>query len=290
MLGTNTMEIENKLTAWLNENDPLLIKNNVRSQADISESITATSPEQSTNIAVSSAVVVGDNKYWETDSEIKTALDKKNRDEALKIFKANPLSGCTTILDMARITSGYDPNGDITEANKDNYLEYLKKVYSCPLIHLNTNMRETYNRKETSWEDAISQIAELFTGIADSNKDKIKRSIKNLANAAASHSNTAQGTSIFSVSAINTSKNNVEIYIYHSNISLCENKSKGSDCKQTSIDIIKAYCEFRSDMWATYAEMIFNKHYEAVNNWINDNSTQNGDVKTNLCVGGYTKI
>ncbi len=289
MLGTNTMEIENKLTAWLTENDPILFKNDIQNQAQDNAPILAATPEQSTNIAASSAIVVGDCEYEKTDNEIKSKMDS-NRDEAIEIFKKSPLSGCTTILDMARIASGYDPNGGMRGANKDNYKKYLSKVMDCPLFHLKINTCDTFNRNESSWNDAITQIADLFTGVADKDKEKIEQSIKNLTISVTSNYNTKQGTSIFSVSALNTDKNHVEAYIYYSDISMCESKSKGSDCKQSKLNIFKTYFDFRSDLWPVYAEKIFEKHYKAVDDWLDDNSTKQGNVKANLCIGGYKEI
>ncbi len=289
MLNTNAMEIENKLNAWLADNDPILVTNNIQNRAHISAPIIASTPEQSTNIAASTAVVLGDCNYKEVDSEIKSKMNS-NKAEALKAFTASPLSGCTTVLDMARISSGYDPNSDMSGDNKENYKKYLKKIVDCPFFHLRLNICDTYNRNEKSWNDAITQIADLFTGVADKDKDKIIQSIKNLANVVASNRNTRQGTSIFSVSALNTDKNTVEAYIYHSDISMRESKSKGSDCKETSLNIFKIYLDFRNDIWPEYAEKVFEKHYKAVDDWLDDNTTKQGNIESNLCIGGYKKI
>ncbi len=289
MSNANTMETENKITAWLSENDPASFECSVQNQAHVSAPILAASPEHSTNIAASAAAVLGDCNYKDTDAAIKAAINN-DRAEALRLFKASPLSGCTTVLDMARIASGYDPNIGMSGANQDNYRKYLGRVLNCPLFHLKLNTCDEYNRKETSWDEAISQIADLFTGVADKDKEKIKQSIKNLTNAVTSNYNTRQGTSIFSVSTLNTDKNNVEAYIYYSNISMCESKSKGSDCKQSTLNIFKTYLDFRSDLWSVYAEKIFDMHYKAVDDWLNDNSSKQGDLKANLCIGGYREI
>lgn len=290
MSNVNTKEIENKVSAWLSENDPAAFRYAVQNQARTSAPLLAASPEHSTNIAASTAVVLGKCDYKDTDSAIKKAIDANNPNEARRIFRESPLQGCTTVLDMARISSGYDPNIDMNGANQDNYRRYLSKVLNCPLFHLKLNTRDEYNRHESSWRDAINEIADMFTGVVEEDKDKIKQSITNLTNAVTSHRNTKQGTSIFSVSALNTAGDNTEAYIYYSDISMCEDKSKGSDCKQTSLNIYKTYLAFRRDLWPIYADQIFDKHYKAVSDWINDNSTPQGEVKSNLCIGGYKKI
>lgn len=188
------------------------------------------------------------------------------------------------------MSSGYKPDVSKDDANQDNYRKYLSKVLECPLFHLKLNTCDQYNRNKSSWDKAIDQISDLFTGVAEEDKEKIKQSIKNLTNAVASNYNTKQGTSIFSVSALNTAHNNVEAYIFHSNISMCESKSKGSDCKQSTLNIFKTYLEFRNDLWPVYAEKILSVHYKAVDDWISDNSTEPGGLKANLCIGGYKEI
>lgn len=289
MLSTNTMEIESKLTAWLTENDPVLFENNIQNQVQVNAPIMAATPEQSTNIAVSSAAVVGDCDYKNIDAAIKSKINN-NRPEAMKIFKESPISGCTTILDMARVASGYDPNGGMNRANKENYKEYLKKVLACPLFHLKIDTCDTYNRNEKSWNEAINQIVNLFTGVTTNDREKIEQTIKNLVNAVTSNYNTKQGASIFSVSVLDADENHVEAYIYYSDILMCEDKKKGSDCKQSTLNIFKTYLEFRSDLWPIYAEKIFDKHYKAVDDWLDDNSTKQGDIKANLCIGGYKEV
>lgn len=289
MLNTNTAEFANQVKVWLNENSPVTSKNNIQSKSLTDESVLVTSPEVSTNKALSSAVVTGNFDYKTADYKMKNAM-KNNWEEAIRIFKENPLLGCTTILDMARVSSGYDPNDDMKGTNQDNYNHYLKKVLECPFFHLKMNEKDDYNRNENSWEDAINQIADMFSGVPAADKDKITQSIKNLANAVTSKANTKQGTSIFSVSAIYADDGKIETYIYHSNISMCESKSKGSDCKQTELTIFKTCLELNYELWPVYAEEILERHFKAVGDWIDANSSKQGTVKTKLCIGGYKEI
>ena len=289
MFDENNVSLKNLVNGWISDNDPLMFKN-IKSTKKVSEvKSISVAPEESTNIAAASALITGNCNYIEIDQKMQTAL-ADDSDKAIEQFKKYPILGCTTVLDMSRIASGYDPNGDMDDANKEKYQNYVNRVLKCPFFHLVLNEHQTFHRQESSWNDAINEISNLFSGVAVKDKDKISQSIKNLANAVSSNSNTRQGTSLFSVSALNSDEHTVEAYIYSSNISMIESKSKGSDSKQTDIDIYKTNLSFDTEMWQYYAEQVFEKHLKLIEDWLNDNTTEPGNLKTNLCIGGYKSI
>lgn len=289
MFDKNNIEIQNVVNIWMSENDPLIFKNRKSVKTALKTKPIVVSSEQSTNIASSSALIVGDCNYEEIDKEMKDAINE-DADKAIEQFKKYPILGCTTVLDMARVASGYDPNGDMEGANQEKYQDYVKRVLKCPFFHLLMNEHQSFKRKESSWSEAINQISDLFSGVNANDKNKISQSITNLANAVSSNSNTRQGTSLFSVSALNTDEHTVEVYIYSSNISMVENKSKGSDSKQTDIDIYKTNLSFDTEMWQYYAKKVFEKHFKLIEDWLDDNTTEPGDENTNLCIGAYKPI
>lgn len=289
MFDKNNIALQNSVNNWMSENDPLIFKNRKSVKKALKATSIVVSPEQSTNIASSSALIVGDCNYEEIDKKMKEAIDE-DADKAIEQFKKYPVLGCTTVLDMARVASGYDPNGNMDDTNKEKYQDYVNRVLKCPFFHLVINEHQTFHRHESSWSEAINQISDLFSGVNAKDKGKISQSITNLANAVSSKSNTKQGTSLFSVSALNSDEHTVEAYIYSSNISMIENKSKGSDSKQTDIDIYKTNLSFDTEMWQYYAKKVFEKHFKLIEDWLNDNTTEPGDESTNLCIGAYKSI
>ncbi len=289
MFDENNVSQKNLVNVWISENNPLTIEKKKSTKSVSEVKLISVSPEQSTNIASSSALITGECDYVEIDKKMKAAIDE-DVDKAIEKFKEYPILGCTTVLDMARVASGYDPNGNMDDANKAKYQDYINRVLKCPFFHLVMNEHQNFNREESSWNDAIEQISNLFSGVADKDKAKISQSIKNLANAVSSKSNTKQGTSLFSVSALNSDEHTVEAYIYSSNISMIESKSKGSDSKQTEVNIYKTNLSFDTEMWRYYAKTVFEKHFKSIEDWLDDNTTKPGDQKTNLCIGGYKSI
>lgn len=289
MFDENDLSLKKTINDWIFENDPKMFDNIKLTKTASEVTKVSVSPEQSTNIAASSALITGNCDYSVIDKKMKDLIDD-NTEKAIEQFKKYPILGCTTVLDMARVASGYDPNGDMNDANKEKYQNYVNRVLKCPFFHLVMNEHQNFHRQESSWSDAIDQISNLFSGVTDKDKAKISQSIKNLANAVSSNSNTKQGTSLFSVSALNSDEHTVEAYIYSSNISMIESKSKGSDSKQTDIDIYKTNLSFDTEMWQYYAKKVFEKHFKLIEDWLNDNTTESGDEETNLCIGGYKPI
>lgn len=288
MFDEKNTKLMNSITGWLSTNNP---QNAPISERRVhSASIEPVSPEESTNIATSTAVVLGSSDTAAIDKAMKEAIET-DREKAIEQFKKYPLLGCTTVLDMARVASGYDPNGDMNDQNtKDKYNDYVKRIQTCPFFHLNMNEKQTLNRSESSWGEAIDQISNLFSGVTSKDKEKIVQAVKNLANAVSSKSNTRQGTSLYSVSAINSDEHTIDVYIYFSDISMIASSKKGSDSKQTEITITKTNLSFDTEMWVFYAEKVYDKHYKSIEDWLDDNITEPGNLKTNLCVGGFKPI
>lgn len=81
MSNANTMELENKMTAWLSENNPAAFECKVNAAV----TVRAASPEHSTNVAASTAVVLGGSDYKAGDNAIKEAL-KNDREKAIKLL------------------------------------------------------------------------------------------------------------------------------------------------------------------------------------------------------------
>lgn len=292
MFDEKNVTLIGSVNSWLSTNNPKNVPEVIRSKqgSNAVGAVAAVSPDQSTNIATSAAVVLGSSDTSAIDNAMKEAI-KTDREKAIEQFKKYPLLGCTTVLDMARVASGYDPNGDMNDQNtKDKYNDYVKRIQTCPFFHLNLNEKQTLNRSETSWNDAINQISNLFTGVASKDKEKISQAVTNLANAVSSKSNTRQGTTLYSVSAINSDEHTIDVYIYFSDISMIASSKKGSDSKQTEINITKTNLSFDTEMWEYYAEKVYDKHYKSIEDWLDDNITKPGNLATNLCIGGIKPI
>ncbi|NEO43356.1 MAG: hypothetical protein F6K55_04190 [Moorea sp. SIO4A3] len=196
-------------------------------------------------------------------------------DNLLAIFRSNPGTGCTTVMDMARIAAGFNPLNPDLKDNEKAFDDYVGRIMSAPFFFLNDSSRTEYHRGEKSWNLAVNDIVNLYEGIEKNSKDQIRKSIINMTQAAASRKNTRQTKSLFAQSTLNL-ENEIQVYIYSSNISLIENKGRKSTSRQTDISIVKARLTFYKNLWPSYAQIVMNRHVKMIDAWVKDNTTQPG--------------
>ncbi|MEC4816465.1 MAG: hypothetical protein SAK29_24835 [Scytonema sp. PMC 1069.18] len=207
--------------------------------------------------------------------------------QLLETFKSNPATGCTTVMDMARIAAGFNPLSKPEDPKEERqkqekaFEDYVVRIMKAPFFFLNESSRDDYHRGERDWGNAIKTIVDLYEGIESQSKDSIRKSLEEMAKAATSRKDTRQTKNLFAQSTIDLAKE-VQVFIYSSSISLEESESKGSTSKQTDITIIKARLTFQKETWPAYAEMVMNRHVKLISDWLDDNTTKGGDVKTNL--------
>lgn len=219
-----------------------------------------------------------------------TVLTPDQYAKLLATFTNSPATGCTTVMDMARIAASYNPlapndTADEKATNRAAYNDYVARVMRAPFFTLNNSDSSTYHRQESNWDTAVDAIVALYDGVEAEDKDKIKTSLANLAKAAGSNSNTSNTDNLFVQSTLNLDAE-IIVYIYSSVISMMESKSKGSDSKQTDIVIQRTQLTFYKNLWPSYAQMVMNHHVKLVADWLNDNSAPVGPKAMKLCIKG----
>ncbi len=241
----------------------------------------------SPQIAVqSNAIVIGTevDKEKEKSLEIKKIIPKNGNvvsmpeeeyQKLLKKFKETPASGCTTILDMARIKANFNPIQPLKEGNLQAYNKYISEVLRCPFFHIEISDAVKYERKEKNWDKAIDDIVNLYEGIDSSNKEQIRKSLISLTKSATSRKDTKQCENLFVQNTLEL-KDEIKIYIYYSSVALKEHSGK-STSRQTNLNIVKTKLRFYKEYWENYAETVMKKHIKSIDDWLEDNSTPEGN-------------
>lgn len=207
--------------------------------------------------------------------------DPETYQQLLKEFLDAPLTGCTSVLDMARIKAGYNPLAPAQAENSSKFDDYVDRVMRAPFFHLIDSSRTDYHRGEKDWNAAIDSILGLYDGIQADSKDQIRTSLENMAKAAASRSNTRQTNNLFAQSTIEYA-DYIEVYIYRSVVSMRVHKSKGSTSKQTDMTINKARMRFQTKLWPSYAPLVARRHIHLVSEWLDNNTTEPGNEPASL--------
>lgn len=234
---------------------------------------------------VSQGLIVGSEKQSavDADDDIRQAFQTYGRysDAVKAAAKVAPTTGLTTILDIARIVSNFNPALPNDPNNVNAYNQYITKILQNPLMHLLSSDHKTFSRTTSDWNEVIDQIANLYDGVSASDKGKIVESLKTLAKAASSSSETKQTDSLFTQSTINCD-DNIDIYIYSSTVTMEETSSGKHDVKQVSFDIFCTQIRFTKELWSLYSDAVLAKHLALMDDWLNGIDTKVETEKTKL--------
>ena len=234
-------------------------------------------------VSVSGAIVIGSGKEeaLKKDSLVKSPpgdLSDHDYQELLKAFVDAPATGCTTVLDMARQSSGYDPLEALSNDNAKKFKDYTNRVLDAPFFHIRGSDSSKYINKTKNWNDVIDFVTGLYEGVSSEDKARITKNIKSLAEVAASAVDTEQQQSLFVQSTLQVDQV-LQVYIYSSHITMEEHSHKGAHSTQTVVTIKRVILDFYVDLWPSYAERVMNKHVKKLNVWLDDNTTKKDTSK-----------
>lgn len=113
---------------------------------------------------------------------IVTGLDLKNNvitASENKVYTNKELcDACTTLIDMARISSGYNPQLPYADENQKNFNTFLKNLGDCPLLTIEFSESTHYNLSSKDANELVDEVANICTGIEIKDVDQVKDSIK----------------------------------------------------------------------------------------------------------------
>lgn len=210
-----------------------------------------------------------------TNSSSLTPDEKKS---LMEIFKENPTSGFTSIIDF--IFKGYNinPAQGLRGCDINNLLKAVNSISSCPLVTLSHSDTIHYDRKSKDWNTSINDIVNYYVGVSNADKAKIRNSLINLTSAAISNKKTEQSDNLFLQGSLIVESDYIYLWIFNSRVSIVANKKKGGTVVQTVFDINRNQFKFSIENWnKNYAEIIMQEHIKAMDDWLNDNTTPEGD-------------
>lgn len=149
----------------------------------------------------------------------------KNTAEELVKSPANALAMMTT---MAMTAAGYDATKPNLKGNVNAYATYTNIMKDHPLLMISQDKAIDINYQYENYNDLIDRTVDLYEGIAGFDKNKIKKSVTDLAKAALSHAEQKNTDTTFTQGVIDSrSRDDLKFYINTSNIEL-ERKSGGN--------------------------------------------------------------
>jgi len=273
------------LEAWCQSNNPLrqgLRHTQTRKHLTLLENTLEATDGSS--YTVSNAALVGNEAASARSSSLQAKMnlpsDGSNPSTSnpfIQAFVNAPAAGATTMLDMARMASGFDPLDPTNIDNVSAFHAYLNEVSNNPMFFLEMADRRTLKIREQDFSRLINTIADLFEGLSTEDVVKIKEGLTNLAEAATSTKDIRQSTDLFAQSAVEVDGGEITLYLYYSSVAMIVHNGK-STTQQTDYTVMMTRLRFQREFWNEItAGVVAQHHFKDLFDWLEGNSTKVGD-------------
>jgi len=272
------IEALDRIKSWCTLHNPTEIKHAFGNQ-DITFSVAAISGIDQP-VAVN-AQVAGDWRFaLAKDDALRRILPPTGQqatptqyDAMLQAFKNSPATGCTTVMDMARINAGFNPVQSLQEGNYNAFINYVNTLIQSPFFEAYPPSNEQYQKRNEDWNSVVNGIANYYQGITEADRNRIRMSLYRLIEAAKSRHDNWQSQTLFVQKTVQVNNDNIIVFIYQSNVTLIEHGGKNTST-ETFFNVTKIILRFYVEHWEKYAKYVMNKHIKLVRDWLDENSTQ----------------
>lgn len=200
-------------------------------------------------------------------------------------FKECLAEGAANILNIAAKRTHYIP-GNITDPlAKEKFEAYLNKVQTAPYFTTLLSRTVEVTNKSKDFNALIDAVADTFVGIADEDKKGVINSLGKLAKIAASTKETRQTEDLFLQSTIYVD-NEIDLFIYNSHVEMKSDEEKGSTTSQSLFRIRTLKIRLLKGVFTRNSEKIRQETDQSADEWGEDNDSEEGGLKTNLCLVG----
>ncbi|MCP9765179.1 hypothetical protein [Lacihabitans soyangensis] len=202
----------------------------------------------------------------------------------LNAFAASPATGCASILEIARVKSGYNPLDPAQTANQGALLNWISEVKTCIS---NTLFSQEYGDNVTiggasDWPTYVQQAINTYVGITDADKSRLQMSVQNLVQAAYSAPNQPEVVIMVQHAIQANTDGSVSIYFYFTSAVI--KYSVGSGKHATSslgsiFNIYRAKLNLNMTEYQSISNQVANTRIELVKNWLNNMSGSSAYVQ-----------
>ena len=215
---------------------------------------------------------------------LKERIAADDYEGGLQLYREQPIDGCTSIMNIARVAADFNPLQPDHHGNVERFKDYTARLASAPFFNLGLSDTQVQNRESEDWDDLIDSMVETFEGVEASDKARIRQGLTSLAQAAGSRSETKNTETLFVQNVLQTTGPRIDVMIYYSKVEMEESKRKGATSKQTTFTVSRSNLIFRTADWPHFAEKVWQRQITAVDDWLDGNTTKQGDQPTDLCV------
>lgn len=197
----------------------------------------------------------------------------------LDAFAASPATGCASILEIARVQSGYNPLDPTQVQNENAMLKWINQIKTSISATLFT--QEYGNQVSiggtSDWPSYVKQAINTYIGISDTDKSRLQMSIQNLVQAAYSSPNKPEIVIMVQHTIQANTDGTISIYFYFTSALIQYSVGSGKNATSSlgsTFNIYRAKLNLNMDEYQARAKQIANTKIELVKNWL-DNISRN---------------
>ncbi|KHN52648.1 hypothetical protein [Pectobacterium fontis] len=215
------------------------------------------------------------------------AIARGDKDEITKVLTSSTGNAVSSILGLSQSRSGWNPLDPDNDSNSKGFTRFVESLLKVPYFNTTQSERTTVNYEEENYDSLISKVVDLYSGIEEKDKSKIKTSIVNLAKACTSRVNTKNTKTLFVQNTLNASNKNIVVQLQQTFMMMERSHTSGKgapkDKYKTEIIVQVLELTFQGDIWTkSAAEKLAEKFAKSWDDWLNDTTTPESDDAKNI--------
>ena len=244
------------------------------------------------SVSGQNTIAIGDQaaRQAEVGNALNQAIKDQNQSEIIDILANNPGNAVTSILGLAKTRTTWNPLDPDNSKNSQGFMDFVEQILRVPYFRITQSEHPTVNYEEENYDSLIDKVAELYEGITEVNKEKVKNSIVNLAKACTSRVNTQNTDTLFVQNSIQASNNDIVVQLEQTYMLMERSHSTGKgapkDKYKTQVDVKVLELTFSSSLWTRDAAVkLAAKFVKSWDDWLNDNTTPDTARNVTFCFG-----
>lgn len=197
--------------------------------------------------------------------------------ELIRLFKRSPLTGCTSIMDMALTSSGWNPLDPRQVGNYAGFMNYATTLGRTPFFTQPPATGTKTLPGGKNFNALIGQVANLMPGLTNADRERITTTVLHLAHAVfgpggGGNVQRSAMSTLFTQQALGVNSGQIQINLYFCQVAMVykhtESKHSSSTTEQSSFTVHRFTTGFQTSIWEQYAEAVAKKQITVVDEWL----------------------
>lgn len=187
-----------------------------------------------------------------------------------------PMTGCTSILDRARIAAGFNPL-DLQSNNQPQLEAYVKSLQANPLFVTRLFDHVEVHRKDKDWNQVIDEIVALYPVASADQRNEIRDNLMRLINLVLQQGISSARWGLTQHTLENGSAS-IGVFVYISSVQFERRKDGKEKTRQLDFRIDRAVLSFQTDRWnEIVARETAAQHFKALTEWLDGMNARPAD-------------